>query len=71
MALNLAYNKTKLQKTLDYWSKDMFNIDVLEKDLEIVPSTHSMFDFSIKMFLLRFSINWLNYIIWFPLLFSK
>ena len=35
----------------------MFNIDVLEKDLEIVPSTHSMFDFSIKMFLLRFSIN--------------
>ena len=71
MALNLAYNKTKLQKTLDYWSKDMFNIDVLEKDLEIVPSTHSMSDFSIKMFLLRFSINWLNYIIWFPLLFSK
>ena len=31
MALNLAYNKNKLYKTLDYWAKDMLNFDFFYK----------------------------------------
>ena len=34
--LNLAYNKNKLYKTLDYRSRDMLNFDFLKKDLGIV-----------------------------------
>ena len=32
-ALNLARNKNKLYKTLDYWSRNIFNFDFLEKGL--------------------------------------
>ena len=31
IAFNLAYNKSKLYNTLDYWSRDMLNFDFLEK----------------------------------------
>ena len=31
MALNLTYNKNKLYKSLDYWSRDMLNFDFLDK----------------------------------------
>ena len=29
----MEYNKNKLHKTLDHWSKDMLNFDFLEKGL--------------------------------------
>ena len=33
IALNMAYNKNKLYKNLNYWSRDMLKFDFLEKDL--------------------------------------
>ena len=68
MALNLAYYKNKLYKTLDYWSRDNLNFDILEKGLGIVSSPHFVYDFSIKMFLMLYSIIWPNFIAWWPLL---
>ena len=35
IALNLAYNKNKLYRTLDYWSRDLLDFDFLEKVLGI------------------------------------
>ena len=40
IALNLAYNRNELYKTLDYLSKDMLKFGFLEKDLEIVSPPH-------------------------------
>ena len=40
IVLNLAYNKNKLYKTLDYRPRDTLNFDILEKDLEIVSPPH-------------------------------
>ena len=39
-ALNLAYNKIKLYRTLDHWSRDMLNFDFLEKSLGIGSPAH-------------------------------
>ena len=55
IVLNLAYNKNKPYKTLDYWSRDMLNFDFLEKGL---------YDFLRKMFVMLYSINWPNFIVW-------
>ena len=55
-------------KTLDYRSRDMLNFDFLEKSLEIVSLPHFVYDFSRKMFLTSYSVNWSNFIIWFSLL---
>ena len=60
--LNLAYNKNKLYETLDYWSRDMFNV----WGLGLVPPSHFVYDFSRKMFLMLYSINWPNFIVWLP-----
>ena len=49
IALHLAYNKNKLDKTLDYWSRDMLNFDFLELDLGKV-SPYFAYDFSKKCF---------------------
>ena len=68
IALNLAYNKNKLYKTLDYWSRDMLKFDVLEKRLGIVSQPHFVRDFSRKMFLMFYCINWSNLIVLLPLL---
>ena len=51
IALNLAYNKNKPYKTLDYWSRDTLSFDFLEKGLGIVSPPHFVHDFSWKMFL--------------------
>ena len=64
IALNLAYNKNKLYKTLDDWSRDMFNFDFFEKGLEIVSPSHFVYGFSRKMLLILYSINWRNFISW-------
>ena len=62
------YNKNKLYKTLDYWSRDILNFDFLEKGLGIVFPTHFMYDFSRKMFLMLYHVNWTNFITWLLLL---
>ena len=46
----------------------MLNFDILDKGLEIVPAAHFVYDFSTKMFLKLYSINWPNFIVWLPLL---
>ena len=68
IALNLAYNKNKLYKTLDYCSRDMLNFDFLEKTLGIVSPSHFVYGFSRKMFLMSYSTNWSNFIVWLVLL---
>ena len=68
IALKVAYNKNKLHKTLDYWYRDVLNFDFLEKGLGIVSPPHFVYDFSTKMFLMLYPINWLNFIVWLPLL---
>ena len=40
ITLNLAYNRNKLYKTLQYRSRDMLNFDFFRKSLEIVSSPH-------------------------------
>ena len=60
IVFKLAYNRNKLFKTLHYWSRDMLNFDFLDKDLGIVSPAHCVYDFSTKMFLLLYSINWAN-----------
>ena len=47
IVLNLTYNKNKLHKTLGYWSRDMLNFDLLEKDLGIVSTSHFVYDFQV------------------------
>ena len=37
-------------KTLDYWSREKFNIDFLEEGPGIVSPPHFVYDFSRKMF---------------------
>ena len=66
--LNLAYNKKKLYKTLEFWSRDMLNFKFLEIGLRIVSPLHFVYDFSRKIFLLWYSINWTNFIVWLSLL---
>ena len=68
IALKLTYNRNKLFKTLNYWSRDMLNFAILDKGLGIVPAEHFVYDFSTKMFIKLYSINWPNFIFWLPLL---
>ena len=68
LALKLAYNKSKLHKTLDYWCRDMLNFNFLEKTLGIVSSPHFMYDFSTKLLLMSYSVKWPHFIVWLPLL---
>ena len=67
IALNLAYNKKKLYKYLDYWSRDMLNFYFLENGLGQVSPPHFVHNFSRKMFLMLHSINWANFIVWLSL----
>ena len=62
IALKLAYNRNKLFKTLHYWSRDMFNFDILDNGLGIVSPAHFVYDFSKKkkMFFMLYCINWPN-----------
>ena len=46
----------------------MLNFDFLDKGLGIVSPAHFVYDFSTKMFLMLYSINWPNFIAWLPLL---
>ena len=46
----------------------MLNFDFPEKGLLLVSPTHIVYEFSRKIFLMLYSINWPNFIAWFPLL---
>ena len=46
----------------------MLNFDFLGEGLGIVSPAHFVYDFSRKMFLMFYSINWPNVIVWLPLL---
>ena len=48
-------HKSKLYKTLDYWSRNMLNFDTLEKCLGILSPPYFVYDFSRKMFLMLYS----------------
>ena len=65
---NLAYNKNKLHKTFDHWSRDMFHFDFSGKGLGIAFQQHFVYEFSRKIFLMLYSINRPNFIVWLPLL---
>ena len=65
IVINLANNKNKIYKTLQFWSRDMLNFDFLEKGLEIVSPSHFVYDFSRKMFLKLYSTKWPGFFIWF------
>ena len=61
---NLAFNENKLYKTLDYWSRDILNLDFLEKGLGLVSPPHFVRNFLRKIFFMLYSINWPNFIAW-------
>ena len=46
----------------------MLNFDFLDKRLGIVSPAYSVYDFSTKMFLMLYSINRPNFIVWLLLL---
>ena len=52
----------------DCWSRGMLNFESLEMGLGLVSPTHYVHDFSRKIFLMLYSINWANFIAWLPLL---
>ena len=54
IALNMAYNKNKLYKTLDYGFRDMLNFIFSEKGLVLISASH---DFFKKLFLMLHSIT--------------
>ena len=68
IALIFACNRSKLFKILHYCSRDMLNFDFLDKGLRIVSPAHFVYDFSTKMFLMLYSMNYPNFIAWLPLL---
>ena len=57
IALNLAYNKNKLYKIVDYLSTDMLDFNFSEMGLGLGSLPHSVYDFSKKMFFASRSIN--------------
>ena len=68
IVLNLAYDKNKLYKTLNLWSRDMLKFCILEKDLGIISPPHFVYDLSTKMFPVLYSSSRPNFIVWLPLL---
>ena len=68
IALNLRYNKNKLYKILDCWSRDILNFNFPEKFLGLASPLDILHDLSRKMFLMLYSIDWQNFIIWLALL---
>ena len=70
IARNLACNKNELHKTLDHWSRDMLNVDFVEKGLGIFSTPHFVLNFSRKMWLMLYSINWPNFNVSLPSVFG-
>ena len=57
-----GFNKNKLYKLSDYWSRDMANFNFSEKGMGLVSPPHFVYDFSKKKILILNSINWPNFI---------
>ena len=53
----MAYNKNKLYKTLDYWSRDMLNFSFSEKSVGLVSQSHLVYDLSGKKIFMLHSIK--------------
>ena len=68
IALNLAHYENKLYQTSGYCSRNMFHLVSLDKGLRILFPPHFVYDFSRKMFLMLYYINWPNFIVRFSLL---
>ena len=47
-----------------FYSEIMLNFDFLEMSLGLVSPPHFVYDFSRKIFLMLYSINWPNFIAW-------
>ena len=60
----LGIQKNKLHITLGCWSRDRLNFEFLEKSLGIVSPAHFVHDFSREMFLMLYSFNCPDFIIW-------
>ena len=68
IVLKSAYNRNKQFKGSHYWSRVMLNFGFLDKGLGIISLAHFVYDFLTKLFLMLYSINWSNLIVWLPLL---
>ena len=68
IVLNLAYYENKQIKNLGYWPRNILDFGLLEKGLGIVSPLHFAHDFSRKVFVMSYCINWPNFIIWSPLI---
>ena len=60
--------KTKLYIISDCRYRDMLNFGFIEKSLWQVLPLNFVYDFSRKVFLMLYSFNWPNFIVWLPLL---
>ena len=70
IALNLAYNKSKPNKNFRLFIQRHAQFWFFRKGLGIVSPPHFLYNFSRKMFLILYSINWPNFIVWLPLIFE-
>ena len=68
---NLSYNKNKLCKTLGYWARDILSLQFFEKGLGIVSPPLFVYDILRKIFLILYSINWPNFIVWLLIAFTS
>ena len=48
----------------------MFNFDFSEKSMGVVSTLNFVYDFSRKIFLIPYSINWSSFMVWLPSLLS-
>ena len=58
-------HKNKLCETSNYWSR---NIDFLKKTLGLVSPPYFVHNFWREIFLMLYSINWPNFVVWLSLL---
>ena len=63
-----VYNQNKLYETSDYWSRDIFKLNYSEKGLGLVSPPRFVYNFWRKIFLMLYSTNWPNFIVWLSLL---
>ena len=66
-SLDLAYNKNKLYKTSDYWSRAKLNFDFLGNFLGIVSPQNFVYNILRKIFFLLYTTNCPSFIDWLPL----
>ena len=64
----LEHIKEQPYNILDCWSRNVLVLDFLLKGLELASPPYFVYDFSRKIFLTSYSINWPNFIAWLPLL---